>query len=95
MVVIEPKFRVAPCRRWAQYSCMDEAVFADIAGFNGPNISFWRDMHYPTDHPFGGQSVDPSFVLTSVSEPSSIITAGLGLVAMIGVAYCRRNTIAI
>lgn len=77
----------------AQYSFMDDAVFADTAGFNGPNITFWRDMHYPAGHPFAGQSVDLSFVLT-VPEPSSIVMASLGFVAMVGVAYRRRKKIA-
>jgi hypothetical protein len=77
----------------AQYSFMDDAVFADTNGFNGPNISFWQDMHYPSGHPFAGQSVDLSFVLT-VPEPSSIAMCGLGLIALVGTAVRRRRATA-
>jgi hypothetical protein len=76
----------------AQYSFMDDAVFADTAGFNGPNTTFWRDMRYPAGHQFGGQSLDLSFVLT-VPEPSSIVMTGLGLVAVMGLAYRRRRNL--
>ena len=63
----------------------DDAVFADTAGFLGPNITPWRDMHYPMGGPFSGQSLDLSFVLT-VPEPSSIAMCGVGLVALVGTA---------
>ena len=76
----------------AQYPFMDDAVFADTNGFNGQNISFWRDMHYPSGHQYGGQSIDLSFVLT-VPEPSSIAMCGLGLVALVGTAYRRRRVL--
>lgn len=74
----------------AQYSFMDDAVFADTLGFNGPNMTFWRDMHYPTGHPYGGQSVDLSFVLT-VPEPSTVAMACMGLVALVGMIVRRRR----
>ncbi len=69
----------------------DDAVFADTAGFNGPNTNFWKDMHYPAGHPFAPQSIDLSFVLTT-PEPSSIAMAGLGLVALVGMLYRRRRS---
>jgi hypothetical protein len=69
---------------------MDDAVFADTNGFGGPNISFWRDLHYPPGHPLYPDSIDLSFVLT-VPEPSSVAMAGLGLVALVGMVYRRRK----
>ena len=72
----------------AQYTFMDDAVFADTAQFADPNTNLpWRDMHYPAGNPFAGASVDLSFVLTSVPEPSSIALAGLGLVALVGTTW--------
>ena len=68
----------------------DDAVFADTAGFLGPNLSGWQDMHYPSGHPFAGHSLDLSFVLT-VPEPSSIAMASLGLVALVGMGYRRHR----
>ena len=74
------------------YSFGDDAVFADTNGFADPNVNLpWRDMHYPAGNPFAGQSVDLSFVLTSVPEPSSIALAGLGLVALVASAYRRAS----
>jgi hypothetical protein len=68
---------------------MDDAVFADTNGFNGPNTTLWKDMHYPSGHPLSPQSFDMSFVLTT-PEPSSMALAGLGLVALAGMLYRRR-----
>ena len=74
------------------YSFRDDAVFADTNGFADPNVNLpWRDMHYPAGNPFAGQSVDLSFVLTSVPEPSSIALAGLGLVALVGTTWRRAS----
>jgi hypothetical protein len=70
---------------------MDDAVFADTNGFNGPNISFWRDMVYPSGHPLAGQSFDLSFVLTT-PEPSTFVMAGVAGVALVAIAYRRRRT---
>lgn len=67
----------------------DDAVFADTNGFNGANLSFWRELVYPSGHPLAGQSIDLSFVLT-VPEPSTVMMAGLGLVALVGIGYRRR-----
>ena len=74
-----------------QQHFMDDAVFADTNGFNGPNISFWRDMIYPTGHPLHPQSIDLSFVLTT-PEPSTMVMAGLGLVALVATVYRRRRS---
>jgi hypothetical protein len=63
----------------------DDGVFADTAGFNGANISFWRPLEFPVGH-----SLDLSFVLT-VPEPSSVAIAGIGLVALGGVVVRRSR----
>ena len=62
------------------------------AGFGGGLISGWNDMHYPSGHPLAGQSMDLSFVLT-VPEPSSIVMAGFGLVALVGMVARRRGNV--
>ena len=69
----------------------DDAVFADTNGFNGPNISFWRELIYPAGHPLAGASMDLSFVLT-VPEPSTVAMAGVGLVALVGMVVRRRRS---
>jgi hypothetical protein len=68
----------------------DDAVFADTNGFGGPNVSFWRELIYPVGHPLAGASMDLSFVLT-VPEPSTVGMSGIGLVALVGMAYRRRR----
>ena len=78
----------------------DDAVFGDTTTFNGPVItgggisgSGWTDMHYPFGHPLAGQTFDLAFVLT-VPEPGTIALGGLGLVALVGMAYRRRRSAA-
>ena len=68
----------------------DDAVFADTAGFNGANISFWRELIYPVGHPLAGASMDLSFVLT-VPEPSTVAMGCMGLVALVGMVVRRRR----
>jgi hypothetical protein len=63
---------------------LDDAVFADTEGFNGPLLPpGWRDLHYPPG-PFEGQSFDLSFVITSVPEPATfaILLGALPLLAL-------------
>jgi PEP-CTERM motif len=77
---------------------LDDAVFADTQGFNGPLLPVsgnpgglpWTDMHYPTGHPFGGQSFDLSFVITTVPEPTSFALIGVGLL-VVGLLGGRRS----
>lgn len=71
----------------------DDAVFADTAGFAGPLLTPWTDLHYPAGHIFEGASMDLSFVLT-VPEPSSIILATVGVASFIAIAVRRRRTTA-
>ena len=68
----------------------DDAVFADTAGFAGPSITGWTDMHYPIGHEFEGLSMDLSFVLT-VPEPSSLLLAAVGVTWFVAVAARRRR----
>lgn len=51
----------------------DDAVFR--VG-DGP----WGELHYPSGHPRGGQSIDLAFVIT-VPEPASIVLFGLAAIA--------------
>ena len=69
----------------------DDAVYADTNGFNGPNITFWRELIYPAGHPLAGASMDLSFVLT-VPEPSTVAMACMGLVALVGTIVRRRRS---
>lgn len=50
---------------------MDDAVYADTAGFNGPLVTAWLPMVYPTGHPYAGVSLDMAFVITP--EPASLL----------------------
>jgi hypothetical protein len=75
----------------------DDAVFADTAGFDGPLLPHdgnpaglpWTDMHYPPGHPFAGQSIDLSFVITTVPEPATLSGLLMGAVALL--AWRRRG----
>src|SRR4029079_687090 len=69
----------------------DDAVLGDTAGVHGPDVHFWKDMHYPSGHQFAGQSMDLSFVLTT-PEPSTFVMAGVAGVALVVIAYRRRRT---
>ncbi len=73
----------------------DDAVYGDTATFTGPLLpggisgSGWNEMRYPLGHPLAGQSIDLAFVLT-VPEPGTIALGGLGLMAVVAVAFRRR-----
>ena len=69
----------------------DDAVFADTAGFAGPLITGWTDMHYPLGHEFAGLSMDLSFVLT-VPEPSSLMLAAVGVASLVTMAAPSPNS---
>lgn len=60
---------------------MDDAVYADTAGFNGPRITPYNPLVYPPGHPYSGLSMDLAFVITP--EPGTLLLltlGGLGLV---------------
>jgi hypothetical protein len=54
--------------------------FEDDAVFRGINGE-WRELHYPPDHPMGGQSIDLAFVITTVPEPASVMLVLIGTAA--------------
>jgi hypothetical protein len=68
---------------------LDDAVFADTAGFAGAP-SPWRELRYPGGHPLQFDSIDLAFVLT-VPEPGTIAMAGIGLAVLAGMVYQRRK----
>ena len=67
----------------------DDAVFADTDGFGGPLVgptagrAFWLDMHDPTTQ----QSLDMSFVITTVPEPSTFAAARAGVIGLLGYVW--------
>ncbi len=69
----------------------DDAVYADTAGFDGPLLPNssnpgglpWTEMRYPPGHPFAGQSIDLSFVITTVPEPATLFGFLMGAVALL------------
>ena len=64
---------------------MDDAVYGDTDGFNGPLLAGWTPLAYPgPGHPFEGVSMDLSFVITP--EPAT-----LSLLALGGLAVIRRR----
>lgn len=66
---------------------LDDAVFADTETFGGPPLGpapapvYWKDMHYPIETPYQGQSIDLAFVITP--EPASMALLGLGALALL------------
>lgn len=74
----------------------DDAVYADTLGFDGPLTPHagnpgglpWSEMRYPSTHPFGGQSIDLSFVITTVPEPGTV--SGLMITAIALLGWRRR-----
>jgi hypothetical protein len=62
----------------------DDAVYADTAGFDGPPITPWTPLVYPSGSPLAGQSMDLSFVITP--EP-----IGVGMLAMASLMFLRRK----
>lgn len=61
----------------------DDAVFGDTTGFGGTPLD-WRDMHYPSQSPYAGQSINLAFVITP--EPGSAFF----VVAMASLVRRRR-----
>jgi hypothetical protein len=51
----------------------DDAVFRSGGGD-------WRELHYPSGHPRGGQSIDLAFVITT-PEPASFMLLAISVVA--------------
>jgi hypothetical protein len=60
----------------------DDAVFRSGDGS-------WRELHYPSGHPRGGQSIDLAFVITSIPEPASFILLAVAVVATCCCRSCR------
>jgi hypothetical protein len=60
----------------------DDAVFRTGDGL-------WRELHYPSGHPRGGQSIDLAFVITT-PEPASAVLILLALAAA-SMSRSRRN----
>jgi hypothetical protein len=52
---------------------MDDAAFSTQAS---PPASGWTDLHYPTNHPFAGQTMDMAFALTTPLVASLSHSAG-------------------
>jgi hypothetical protein len=78
----------------------DDAVFADTSlplsmggVLNGPlsGPPYWLDMHYPTNHPYAGQSIDQAFAITTVPEPGTLALLGGGLVGVFGLVWRKRK----
>jgi hypothetical protein len=70
---------------------MDDAVFADTAGFNGPLVTGWTPLVYPAGHPYAGQSVDLAFVI--VPLPAALPAGLVGLAGLAGLrAWWRRKS---
>jgi hypothetical protein len=66
---------------------MDDAVFADTGGFNGPLLTPWTPMAYESA-PYQGQSIDMAFVITP--EPGTVVMlVGAGLTGL-GLLVRRR-----
>jgi hypothetical protein len=83
---------------------MDDAVFADTAGFNGPLVTPWQPMVYPVgQHPYGGQSIDQAFVITPepgtsidqafviTPEPGTLTLFGAAVFSLLACAWRRRR----
>jgi hypothetical protein len=60
----------------------DDAVFA-------PPGATWMELHYPSQHPYAGQSMDLSFVITP--EPSALVAIGMGITGLFGLTARRRR----
>jgi hypothetical protein len=65
----------------------DDAVFDDLPQLP-PN---WRDMHYPPEHPYHGQSIDLAFALTTIPEPSAFLLVALGGLAVVALSRTRNG----
>lgn len=62
---------------------MDDAVWYDAQTFT------WQNLEYFPGHPYVGQSMDLSFVLTPI--PGSVWLMGSGLLGLSGIIFRRRR----
>ncbi|HWB53557.1 MAG TPA: hypothetical protein VG722_05170, partial [Tepidisphaeraceae bacterium] len=66
----------APVFGWktSLYHWNDDAVFGITTSSNFPGTADnWTDMHYPSNSPYAGQSIDMAFDLTTIPEPSLLL----------------------
>ncbi len=64
----------------------DDAVWVDVDSLTSasPHIvppagTGWQELRYPLGNEYEGQSMDLSFVITTIPEPTSLVLLGLGI----------------